>query len=118
MNLDQDGGIEPVDSISAFFEPLTENDPQLSSIRLEITGEMDLEQKSAVDTALTNLQQQWPLLEVVDQIEVGMETLEPVTPDGPLQRGILEAMDNQPGVNNELKQRVIELLPILIGRCN
>jgi hypothetical protein len=118
MNLVQDGGIEPVDSISAFFEPLAENNPQLSSIRLEITGELDLEQKSAVDTALTNLQQQWPLLEVVDKIDVAMETLEPVTPDGPLQRGILEAMENQPGVSNELKQRVIELLPILIGRCN
>jgi hypothetical protein len=85
---------------------------------LKITGELGFEQKITVDTVLGNLQQQWPLLEVVDKIEVEMNTLEPVAPEGPLQRGILEAMDSHAGVNNELKQRVTELLPILIGRCN
>tara|TARA_B110001452_G_C15239527_1_gene429165 strand:+ start:2043 stop:3182 length:1140 start_codon:yes stop_codon:yes gene_type:complete len=118
MNLDQDEETEPVDSISTFFEPLGENNPQLTSIRLKITGELGFEQKITVDTVLGNLQQQWPLLEVVDKIEVEMNTLEPVAPEGPLQRGILEAMDSHAGVNNELKQRVTELLPILIGRCN
>jgi hypothetical protein len=118
MNLDQDEETELVDSISTFFEPLGENSPQLTSIRLKITGELGFEQKIAVDTVLGNLQQQWPLLEVVDKIEVGMNTLEPVAPEGPLQRGILEAMDSHAGVHNELKQRVTELLPILIGRCN
>ena len=103
--------------LAPFFEPYNEQQPGLVSLRLELTGEITRDESVALQAQLENLRQQWPLLDVKNLVAITQEGAEPAGPENPLQTMIQDAL-HASDASDELRAKVIELLPIIIGRCD
>ena len=114
VNFDGENGIE--EQLSSFFEPYNGHQPELVSLRLELTGNLNQEQFASLRAELDELQQQWPLLELDNLVLVVNDEDEIAGPENPLQTMIQDAL-HASDASDELRAKVIELLPIIIGRC-
>ena len=115
VNFDGENDIE--EQLNSFFEPYNEHQPGLVSIRLELTGEITREESIALQAQLENLGHQWPLLELKYLVTVTQDDAELAGPENPLQTIIQDALQTS-NASEELRAKVIELLPIIIGRCD
>ena len=115
VNFDGENGIE--EQLAPFFEPYNEQQPGLVSLRLELTGEITRDESVALQAQLENLGQQWPLLGVKNLVAVPQEDAELAGPENPLQTMIQDAL-HASDASEEIRAKVIELLPIIIGRCD
>ena len=114
VNFDGENDIE--EQLSSFFEPYNGHQSGLVSIRLELTGEITRDESIALQAKLEDLEQQWPLLDVKNLVAVTQEDSELAGPENPLQIMIQDAL-HASDASDELRAKVIELLPIIIGRC-
>ena len=115
LNFTDENGIEG--QLTSFFEPYNGHQPSLVSIRLELTGNLNQEQFTSLRVELDELQQQWPLLELDNLVLVANDEDELAGPENPLQTMIQDAL-HASDASDELRAKVIELLPIVIGRCD
>ena len=114
VNFDGENDIE--EQLSSFFEPYNGHQSGLVSIRLELTGEITRDESIALQAKLEDLEQQWPLLDLKNLVAVTQEDSELAGPENPLQIMIQDAL-HASDASDELRAKVIELLPIIIGRC-
>jgi hypothetical protein len=114
VNFAGENGIE--EQLALFFEPYNGHQPGLLSLRLELTGEITRDESVALQAQLEDLGQQWPLLDVKNLVAVTQEDAELAGPENPLQTMIQDAL-HASDASDELRAKVIELLPIIIGRC-
>ncbi|MDC0528019.1 metallophosphoesterase [Candidatus Poseidoniaceae archaeon] len=114
VNFAGENGIE--EQLALFFEPYNGHQPGLLSLRLELTGNLNQEQFASLRSELDELQQQWPLLELDNLVLVANDEGGLAGPENPLQTMIQDAL-HASDASDELRAKVIELLPIIIGRC-
>jgi predicted phosphohydrolase len=115
VNFAGENGIE--EQLTSFFEPYNRHQPGLVSLRLELTGEITRDESVALQAQLEDLGQQWPLLDLKNLVAVPQEDAELAGPENPLQKMIQDAL-HASDASDELRAKVIELLPIIIGRCD
>jgi predicted phosphohydrolase len=115
VNFAGENGIE--EQLALFFEPYNRHQPGLVSLRLELTGEITRDESVALQAQLEDLGQQWPLLDLKNLVAVPQEDAELAGPENPLQKMIQDAL-HASDASDELRAKVIELLPIIIGRCD
>jgi predicted phosphohydrolase len=115
VNFAGENGIE--EQLALFFEPYNGHQPGLLSLRLELTGEITRDESVALQAQLEDLGQQWPLLDLKNLVAVPQEDAELAGPENPLQKMIQDAL-HASDASDELRAKVIELLPIIIGRCD
>lgn len=115
VNFAGENGIE--EQLTSFFEPYNGHQPGLVSLRLELTGDITRDESVALQAQLEDLGQQWPLFELKNLATVAQEDAELAGPENPLQKIIQDAL-HASDASDELRAKVIELLPIIIGRCD
>lgn len=115
VNFAGENGIE--EQLTSFFEPYNGHQPGLVSLRLELTGDITRDESVALQAQLEDLGQQWPLFELKNQVTVAQEDAELAGPENPLQKIIQDAL-HASDASDELRAKVIEILPIIIGRCD
>jgi len=111
------GENEMEEQLSSFFEPYNDHQSGMVSLRLGLTGDITQEESLSLRAELNDLQQQWPLLELNNLVTVAQGGSELDGPENPLQRMIQDALQTS-DASDELRAKVIELLPIIIGRCD
>ena len=74
----------------------------------------DTEQIGKLQAQLEDLGRQWPLLDLKNLVAVPQEDAELAGPENPLQTMIQDAL-HASDASEELRAKVIELLPIIIG---
>lgn len=114
VNFDGENDIE--EQLSLFFEPYNGHQPGLVSLRLELTGEITRDESVVLQAKLEDLGQQWPLLELKNLVAVAQGDAGLAGPENPLQTMIQDAL-HASDASDELRAKVIDLLPIIIGRC-